>query len=432
MLVNSETWPEGHPPREQEPLTRPRTVGARARAARTLVGSLVVLILVLSACSSSSVGTSAGNPGTFSTSTQAKLSGVLAQFLGTTHAPGVLVAIHSPEGNWVSGRGLSDLSTMKPLEPWMQYKIGSQTKAFTATLILQLVGEGKLSLDDDIARWVPSVPNGQQITIRQLLNHTSGLGDVFSVPAIQNKLLTGCTVTELLSAGATLAPVAAPGTKWAYSNYGYDLLGRVAELVTGRDLSTLIRQRIAEPLGLQETYLPVSGNGLEAPYTRGYAAGATRAPTTEDDATPLPQSCLWAAGGMDSDMSDLTIWSRALATGALVKPQVWKEAQADQVPVSIPQLGRGSITWGLGFIASGGFIGHQGGMPGYESISMYSPALHASVVLMANKQFNAIPPMALFHALALTAFGQRVDFGVTISQALEPLDQAQLNHIPDE
>ncbi|HXA33922.1 MAG TPA: serine hydrolase domain-containing protein, partial [Acidimicrobiales bacterium] len=348
-----------------------------------------------------------------------------------TRAPGVLVAIHSPEGNWVRGRGLSNLSTSTPLQPWMQYKIGSQTKAFTATLILQLVGEGRLSLDDDIARWVPGVPNGQQITIRQLLNHTSGLGDVLSVPAIQNKLLTGCTVTELLTAGATAAPTAAPGTKWVYSNYGYDLLGRVAELVTGTDLTTLIRRRITQPLGLQQTYLPVSGTGLEAPYAHGYAASATQAPTKEEDATSLPQSCLWAAGGMDSDMSDMTIWSQALATGALIKPKVWKEAQADRVPVSIPQLGRGSLTWGLGFIASGGFIGHQGGMPGYETISMYSPALRASVVLMANKQFNAIPPMALFHALALTAFGHRVHFGVTVGQALEPLDQAQLNHIPD-
>ncbi|HEX3564824.1 MAG TPA: serine hydrolase domain-containing protein [Acidimicrobiales bacterium] len=413
-------------------MTHPRTIGARSRTALTLVGSLLVLSLVLSACSSSSVGTRAGNPGTFSTSTQSKLSAVVAQFLGTTRAPGVLVAIHSPEGNWVSGQGLSNLSTSTPLQPWMQYKIGSQTKAFTATLILQLVGEGRLSLDDDIARWVPGVPNGQQITIRQLLNHTSGLGDVLSVPAIQNKLLTGCTVTELLAAGATAAPIAAPGTKWVYSNYGYDLLGRVAELVTGTDLSTLIRRRIAQPLGLQETDLPVSGTGLEAPYAHGYAAGATQAPTKEDDATPLPQSCLWAAGGMDSDMSDMTIWSQALATGALIKPKVWKEAQADQVPVSIPQLGRGSLTWGLGFIASGGFIGHQGGMPGYETISMYSPALRASVVLMTNKQFNAIPPMALFHALALTAFGHRVHFGVTVGQALEPLDQAQLNHIPDD
>ena len=279
MLTNSDPVAATSPTRgEQEPLTNTRTIAARAPTALALVGSLLALSLVLAACSSSSVGTSAGNQGTFGTSTQAKLSAVVTQFLGTTHAPGVLVAIHSPQGNWVSGRGLSNLSTSTPLEPWMQYKIGSQTKEFTATLILQLAGEGKLSLDDDIARWVPGVPNGPQITIRQLLNHTSGLGDVLSVPAIQNKLLTGCTVTELLSAGATAAPIAAPGTKWVYSNYGYDLLGRVAELVTGTDLSTLIRQRIARPLGLQETYLPVSGTGLEAPYTHGYVAERPRHP----------------------------------------------------------------------------------------------------------------------------------------------------------
>jgi D-alanyl-D-alanine carboxypeptidase len=396
----------------------------------TVVALLTVLSVTLSACSSSS-GQGGAISGTFSTSTQARLAQVINQFLATTRAPGVMVAVHGPEGNWVSARGLSDLSTKGALDSWMQYKIGSQTKAFVAILILQLVGEGKVSLDDDISRWVPNVPNGSQITIRQLLNHTSGLGDVLTAPAIQDKLITGCTVDELLSAGAALAPVAPPGTKWVYSNYGYDLLGRVAELVNGTDLGALIERRIAKPLGLQDTYLPSSGNGLKAPFTQGYASGPTEAPPAENNATPLPQSCLWAAGGMDSTLSDMSTWSRALATGALVKPAVWKEAQANLVPVSIPQLGRGSLTWGLGFIESGGFIGHQGGMPGYESISMYSPTLRASFTIVANKQFNAIPPMALFHTLALTAFGSGVNFGITVSRALQPLGASELNHIPD-
>ena len=155
----------------------------------------------------------------------------------------------------------------------MQFKIASQTKTFTANLILQLVGEGKISLSDHISKWIEGVPNGDRITIRQLLNHTSGLADGFSSPAIQSHLATGCTVRYLLKTEATAPPVAAPGTKWSYSNYGYNLLGRVVELVTGQNLSTVIRKRITVPLGLQRTYLPTSGNGLRPPFTHGYGTG---------------------------------------------------------------------------------------------------------------------------------------------------------------
>ena len=118
----------------------------------------------------------------------------------------------------------------------MQFKIASQTKAFTANLILQLVGEGKVSFDDHISKWVAGVPNGDQITIRQLLNMTSGLSTGFlAVEANQAKLVTGCTEDGGPDGRGVVAPVASPGEKWSYSNYGYDLLGRVVELATGQD-----------------------------------------------------------------------------------------------------------------------------------------------------------------------------------------------------
>ena len=158
---------------------------------------------------------------------------------GRQTAPqGVLVAIWSPRGRFVTATGFADLATRRRLKSDMQFKIASQTKTFTANLILLLVGEGKVALDDRIAKWIAGVPNGHRITIRQILNHTSGLGDGFNLPAIQAKLATGCTVDELLTVEATAPPVAAPGATWSYSNYGYNLLGRVVELATGQDLST--------------------------------------------------------------------------------------------------------------------------------------------------------------------------------------------------
>lgn len=117
--------------------------------------------------------------------TQAKVRQIVRRFRTTNRTPGVLIGIWSPRGRFVSATGVADLATGQPLNTSMQFKIASQTKTFTANLILQLVGEGKVSLADHISKWIAGVPNGDQITIPELLNHTSGLGDGFSLTAIQ-------------------------------------------------------------------------------------------------------------------------------------------------------------------------------------------------------------------------------------------------------
>jgi D-alanyl-D-alanine carboxypeptidase len=334
------------------------------------IGVLAVAVALLggaSALGSISAGAAAPSEGSTASGplparTQAKLQRIVRRFQETNRTPGVVVAIWTPSGRFVTATGFADLATRRRLKTDMQFKIASQTKTFTANLILQLVGEGKVTLDDRISKWIAGVPNGHRITIRQILNHTSGLGDGFSLPAIQAKLATGCTVDELLTIEATAPPVAAPGATWSYSNYGYNLLGRVVELATGQDLSTAIRRRIAIPLGLRRTRLPASGTGLTAPFTRGYGTGEvfpTQAPKVSDDATDLPGSCLWAHGGMVSTLSDMRIWSRAPATGALLKPAVWRGARKNAVPFefSLNYNGPGRWKYGLGFVESGGFIG---------------------------------------------------------------------------
>ena len=161
-----------------------------------------------------------------------------------------------------------------------------------------------------------------------------------------------------------MPPVAPPGTKWSYSNYGYNLLGRVVKLATGQDLSSAIQQRIAGLLGLHRTLLPTSGNGLSVPFTHGYGTGdvgPTQTRLASDDATALPASCLWAHGGMVSTLSDMRVWTRALATGALLKPAVWREANKDLIPFvfSGSYNGPGRWRYGLGFVESGGFLGGE-------------------------------------------------------------------------
>jgi D-alanyl-D-alanine carboxypeptidase len=393
-----------------------------------LVGALILVgVLTVSACQSHgevAVATSSDSAA-FDAPTEAKVKQIVRRFQDTNRTPGVLVGIWSPKGTFVSATGVADIATKAPLQADMQFKIASQTKTFTADLVLQLVGEGKVALDDHISKWVKGVPNGDRITIRQLLNHTSGLADGFTSPAVQGKITTGCTVAELLQAEAKFPPVAPPGTKWSYSNYGYNLLGRVVELADGQSLSTAIQERIARPLGLHRTLLPTSGNGLTKPFTHGYGlgdVGPTQAPTASDDATALPASCLWAHGAMVSTLSDMRRWSRALATGELLKPEVWAEATKNTVPFVFTgnYNGPGKWRYGLGFVESGGFIGGEGSFAGYESTTMYSPTRHTAIQVVSTKNPNAITPPPMFQALAMAVFGTNIGFGLTPEQALAP------------
>jgi D-alanyl-D-alanine carboxypeptidase len=385
-----------------------------------LVGALVVVgVLAVTTLPASAAGRS------FDARTSAKVDRTVRQFQRTNETPGVLVGIWSPEGSYVRAEGVADLATGEPLRPDMQFKIASQTKTFTANLVLQLVGEGSVSLDDHISKWVPGVPNGDEITIRQLLNHTSGLADGFTSPTIQAMVPDGCTVDQLLAIEGSFPPVAAPGTTWSYSNYGYNLLGRVVELVTEEDLSTALQQRIAQPLGLRRTFLPQAGNGLTAPFTHGYGTGSvgpTQAPTAADDATDLPASCLWAHGGMVSTLSDMRIWARALATGKLVKHSVWIEAQRDMVPFVFAgdYNGPGRWRYGLGFVETGGFIGGEGSFAGYESATMYSPRRHTTIEVASTKLPNAITPPPMVQALAMALYGPHLGFGLTPAEAMQP------------
>ncbi len=400
------------------------------------IGVIVVLVVVsglVAAVASSASGVSAPASASGTTedrldsATLAKVRRTIRHFKDTNQTPGVLIGIWSPKGNLVSATGVADLATDMPLTTDMQFKIASQTKAFTGNLILQLVGEGKVSFDDHISKWVEGVPDGDQITIRQLLGMTSGLSTGFLVQeANVNKLTTGCSEAEVLAAGAAEPPVAAPGAKWSYSNYGYDLLGRVVEMATGQDISAAIHDRITEPLGLHRTLLPTTGNGLSAPFTHGYGTGgvmsATAPGVVTDDATALQQSCVRASGGMVSTLSDLRIWSKALATGALLKPVVWKEAMKDPFPYAFTDYYNGPGRWlqGLGFVETGGFIGKEGSFPGYESITMYSPSRRTTIEVMSTKQPNAITPTRMFQALAMDLYGPKIGFGITRAQALAP------------
>jgi D-alanyl-D-alanine carboxypeptidase len=274
--------------------------------------------------------------------------------------------------------GLADLKPRRDLEPGDEFRVGSTTKTFMAALVLQLVAEGRLALDDTVDRWLPDqVPNGSAITVRMLLDHSSGLPD-YTNDAVLTDLRQGRaprlrTPEQLLAMGARQKPLFAPGTAWAYSDTNYIALGLILQKVTHRSVRQLVQERISQPLGLRHTYLGAGPGFRGAPYAHGYSAPTYYAagPVVDGlvDTTGLDLNWTWTAGGMVSTAPELaTVYAAALSARLVPPPQL--QQMKATIPTSTPGVG-----YGLGIQQQVGPCGnrvwfHTGGVPGYTSLAV--------------------------------------------------------------
>jgi D-alanyl-D-alanine carboxypeptidase len=266
--------------------------------------------------------------------------------------PGVLAGVQTDDGTLKVRSGLGDLAAGRPV-PWRaRFRIGSMTKPFVATTVLQLVGEGRLSLDDRVERWLPGVVrghgnDGRKITVRQLLQHTSGLPDYTgSIPWIleqkgfEKHRLDTVTARQAVRIALRAKPTFAPGTSWNYSNTNYALAGMIIEAVTGRPWQQEVRDRIVTPLALKGTTLPETDPDMPSPHARGYERFPGPGATAEDpkygeqiDATRQNVSWGGAAGEIISTVDDGNTFLRALVGGRLLPPAQLAEMQ-HTVPVN--------------------------------------------------------------------------------------------------
>jgi D-alanyl-D-alanine carboxypeptidase len=192
-------------------------------------------------------------------------------------APGAAAWIHDEHGSVQAASGVADLRARRPMRPGLHFRAGSLTKSLVATVVLQLVTEGRLSLSDTLERWLPAIlPYGDRITIHQLLNHTSGVPDYWA--AVERTLygsrqgrLRAWTPQALVGLVADQPPGLPPGTAWSYSNTGYVLLGLIVEAATGNTLARELVRCIFRPLGLRDTLLPGNSPGIPSPTSRGYS-----------------------------------------------------------------------------------------------------------------------------------------------------------------
>ncbi|MFJ7201363.1 MULTISPECIES: serine hydrolase domain-containing protein [unclassified Streptomyces] len=307
--------------------------------------------------------------------------------------PGVIGMIRQGDTSQYVHAGVGNRATKVPADPKAQFRIGSNTKAFISTVLLQLEGEKRLSLDDTVAKWLQGAVaangyDGARITIRQLLNHTSGLPDYLSSLQINGPYYLNTNPREVLPPQTLVdiglglrAPTSAPGEKFGYSNTNYVLAGMVIKAVTGSEPAAEVQRRIIEPLGLHDTSFPTADPALYGNYLHGYVLRAILI----DDATVSNVQVSGSAGAIVSTMDDLATFSRALLTGKLLEP-----AQLAEMKTTVPVTA--DAGYGLGIehvkLPCGKWVwGHNGAVLGYFSEWMTSED-GTEQVLHANNEFH--------------------------------------------
>ncbi|MDH6194887.1 D-alanyl-D-alanine carboxypeptidase [Mycobacterium frederiksbergense] len=324
--------------------------------------------------------------------------------------PGALVLLQTPQGTFTAKVGTTELGKKTPPQPDTHFRIASNTKTMTAALILLLAQDGKLTLDDPISAYVRHVPNGEAITLADLLTMRSGLYCYTFAPELSAQLdadpAKPWTPAQVLAIAFAQPPTAAPDTAYEYCNTNYALLGLVAEKVGGSPLAEQFSRRLFEPLGMRATTLPAADDtALPNPYSHGYMYGKTlyalvdenypadlaaaaRAGTVQPiDYTHQNSSYATAAGGAISTAQDLATWIRALGTGAVFDDgftQRWRESLRPEDPAHPDgqQYGYGISYQRFGSNAA--MYYHGGEMPGFNSYMGYDPDHDVTLVIWTN------------------------------------------------
>ncbi|MGV9776919.1 serine hydrolase domain-containing protein [Streptosporangium sp. NPDC003464] len=409
----------------------------RSRLLRTVTASALTMSMAVAAAFPAAA---AATPSAAWSGTEARRAQLqqLARKLVDAGAPGVIVRVDDGRGRPVE---IAEQATWTRRDHLLkvgdEFRMGSNTKTMTATLVLQLVAEGKLALTDPVERWLPGkVPNGKAITLRMLLNHTSGLFDYTEDAALRPSILgkdrRRWTPAELLAVGVKHDPLFAPGTEWSYSNTGYAAIGAVLERVTGRSLADLVRDRIARPLGLNHTYFATDST-WRGPHAHGYELDAAHMPPSVPaefrhfagarrnghvDVSGNAPGWGGAAGAVVSTTQDWARFSTALTSGKLLPA-----AQLAQMRTTVPVDPRqpDGPGYGLGIQTGptpcGTFWGHDGGMPGYLTTSVTDrTGSRTATVLISTEfwsEFGGAPKIAkaaqaLQSAVICTMFGKPV------------------------
>jgi D-alanyl-D-alanine carboxypeptidase len=380
----------------------------RPRSAGALTASTAVTVLVLAlwspgiaGASTGAVSASSGEPAY----AQALLPD-LEQLVSDMAVTGAVVLVRSPEhGSWTTTIGTRTWHGTEPVMLADHVRVGSNTKTWTGTVILQLVDEGRIGLDDPVSMYRPDVPNGENITIAQLLDMSSGLANYSTNLELNEQQdinpSRAWTPEELLAMGLAEPPAFPPGEDFLYSNTNYVLLGLIIEQLTGVPVAQAFQERIFDRLGLTESSFPALADAsIPEPHPQTYTFGtnvetidsnvlspevqeAARAGTLEPmDVTDLNPSWAWTAGAGISTAGDLADYVEALVGGGLLSPELQQERIASVQPFD--PADPASPGYGLALAGFGPLYGHTGELPGTNSFMGYDPVKDITVVTWAS------------------------------------------------
>ncbi|HSM86661.1 MAG TPA: serine hydrolase domain-containing protein [Candidatus Limnocylindrales bacterium] len=300
--------------------------------------------------------------------------------LAASGAPSASVAIvENGKITFLKAYGKARLEPAMAARPEMRYSIGSISKQFTATAILMLEEEGKLSLEDHVGKWVPGLTRGNEVTIRQLLSHTSGYQDYWPQDYVPPFMLTNVTAEKILDMWARKPLDFDPGTKWQYSNTNYVIAGLIVEKAAGMPLLEFLKQRIFKPLGMQSV-VDINQNTLAATDATGYFRYALGPPRV---APKEGKGWLFAMAELAMTAEDLEKWNISLINQTLLKPASYKELETETL------LKDGSPTnYALGISVSHvnghRVLTHSGEVSGFTANSVVLPDDHMAVVALTN------------------------------------------------
>jgi D-alanyl-D-alanine carboxypeptidase len=311
-----------------------------------------------------------------------------------TGIPGATGFVRDGAETHSAAAGMGRLGPAEPMRADDRVRVGSITKTFTATVVLQLVGEHRIGLDDPIAERLPGLlPNGSAITVRDLLQHRSGLFDYATDPNFVSSLFADPTHVyqprDLVAIALSHPAVFPPGTRYGYSNTDYVVLGSLIEAVTGHRADREIDRRIIAPLRLTATSFPTTATDLPTPSAHGYVInGGAGAPTV--DTTHTSPTIAWTAGAIISDAADVATFYHALLSGHLLRPAQLAEMET-MVPTNDPNdPGEPAVGLGIftGTLSCGPALEHTGDFPGFATFAFNSTDGRRQVVISVNADSN--------------------------------------------
>lgn len=333
------------------------------------------------------------------------LDGLLAPYDKRDEPGGVVMVARSGQVLYTKAFGLANMELAVPVNDSTIFFIGSNTKQFTAVSLLQLLEKGLVQLEDSLGRFLPSCPYPVSgVRIRQLLAHTSGLGSNSETAAYRQLDRKGVTPDELVNYFVNIPMDFPAGSRWAYNNANFYVLGWLVEKLAGKTYADYVTENIFRPAGMRNTHM-----GKALPVIRNRASGYTNFRLGIQNAPVANPGLLYASGGIQSTVEDMLKWNRALTAGRLLKPETVRLLHTPQL---LPDGKRTS--YGMGFhlqdLHGSAAWRHGGLIEGFTSETLYLPAEDVYVVVLLNEETSKIPIQALSRIIAGMAIGKPYRF----------------------